>query len=192
MRFTFENIVGRRFLLVLMTALLALGMVACGDDDGKDSNNDKTDVGQVQEDAGQDTGVKTDAADEVDAADEQDTEDETDAADVPEELEVLGSWSSQYGDEEITATQWGYSPLVKFDNAERVAYTRSADDAEYNPGKYGKIVWTPLVDDSFYYCTVEYALDTLEEAENSTTAFDATNPDESGCGGFSWTKLTRK
>lgn len=191
MRFTFENFVGRRFILVLMTALLALGMVACGDDD-KDADKDNNHSGHVHEDAGHDTGSKPDVEDETDAADEQDGKDETDADETPEALEVLGSWASEYGDEDITETQWGFYPLVKYDNAERVAYTRSADDAEYNPGKYGKIVWLPIVDDSFYYCTVEYALDTLEDAENSTETADATNPEEEGCGGFPWTKLTRK
>ncbi len=203
MRFNFENIVGRRFILVLMTALLALGMVACGDND-KDGDKENNHSNHVQEDAGNDTGVKPDAAVENDAAVESDAavetdvpvdtdgKDDTDAEVIPTPLEVEGTWVTEFGDEEITATQWGFSPLVKYDNAKRVAFTLNAADAAYNPGKYGKIVWTPIVDNSFYYCTVEFALDTLADAENSTTPFDATNPDEEGCGTFAWSKLTRK
>jgi hypothetical protein len=59
----------------------------------------------------------------------------------------------------------------------------------FNPDTYDRTVWTDLEGGSFYFCTIDYGLDTAEEAEASTTPFDASDP-ENGCGGFPWTKLT--
>lgn len=45
MRITFENFVGRRFILVLLSAILALGMVACGDTEDAAENNGEQPTG---------------------------------------------------------------------------------------------------------------------------------------------------
>jgi hypothetical protein len=81
---------------------------------------------------------------------------------------------------------------VEFDNANHVAYTQNSLTATYGPGKFNKLVWTPIVGTAFYYCFVDFSLDSLAAAKATTKIADATNPDKSGCGGFSWTKLTKR
>ena len=52
------------------------------------------------------------------------------------------------------------------------------------------IVWTEIDGDSFFYCTVDFGLDSAEDAENTAMSADDTDPENDGCGGFSWTVLT--
>ena len=115
------------------------------------------------------------------------------------ELEILGSWKSNYDAlEKIDATSWTstssgvtttYS-MVKFDNEANMVITQNASDASYDPDKFNKVVWTDIVEDTFYYCMVDYSQETAELAETSTVSADASDPENSGCGGFSWTQLT--
>lgn len=107
------------------------------------------------------------------------------------EIEIGGTWESSFGGTEtISSEAWGDADVVSFDNDENVAITQNADDAEFNPGKFNRIVWTEPEDDSFYYCWVAFALDTEQEALDSDATADASAPDESGCGDFAWTKLS--
>lgn len=110
---------------------------------------------------------------------------------TPAEIEVAGEWESQFGDKTtITSKKWGVSDIAKYDNDDKWAVVQMPADDEYNPSKFAKIVWTEIVDDSFYECWVTFGKETAEEAEASTETADSTNPDEDGCGGFSWTKMT--
>ncbi|MBA2663256.1 MAG: hypothetical protein H0U74_13265 [Bradymonadaceae bacterium] len=110
-----------------------------------------------------------------------------------EMIEVSGTWTTSFGGTEIiTAERWDLTDIVTFDNTARWAVTQNDADAEFSPGKFNRFVWTPLVNDSFYYCWADFALDSAELAESSDAEVDATNPDEDGCGGFSWTKMTRQ
>jgi len=115
------------------------------------------------------------------------------------ELEILGSWKSNYEAlEKIDATSWtstssGFTTtysMVKFDNEANMVITQNASDASYDPDKFNKIVWTDIVEDTFYYCMVDYSQETAELAETSTVSADVSDPGNSGCGGFTWTKLT--
>ena len=106
-------------------------------------------------------------------------------------IEIRGSWTSNFGGEEvITPLMWGAASIKLFDNTANWSVTQNAADDMWNPSKFNKIVWTELADASFYYCTVDYGLDTLEAAKTSTQTADSSDPDNSGCGQFSWTKLT--
>lgn len=113
--------------------------------------------------------------------------------DPPADIEVVGEWDEQFVDEPtvITATTWGASTIVNYDNdANWVVVQMSADD-EWNPGKFAKFVWTDIAGDAFFYCWVDFGLDTAAEAESTTKTADAKNPAETGCGGeFPWTKMT--
>jgi hypothetical protein len=121
-----------------------------------------------------------------------DGEDESDERNTQSsEIEIVGTWESNFGGTEtISSDAWGEAEIVDFDNEENVAITRNAEDAEFNPGKYNRLVWTEPEDDSFYYCWVDFGLDTEEEALDSDAAADASMPDERGCGTSPWTRLS--
>jgi hypothetical protein len=107
-------------------------------------------------------------------------------------LEVVGSWTGAYGEETITATQWGNADIRYFDNATNVALTQNAANDAYNPSKFNRLIWTDIKGDNFYYCTVDFALDTQDAAEHSTQTADVQDLDGKGCGGFPWSHLFRK
>ena len=57
----------------------------------------------------------------------------------------------------------------------------------------GNQLWIePDADGTFYYCTEVISADTAEEAWADLATSDASDPDNGGCGGFPWTKLTVK
>ena len=109
-----------------------------------------------------------------------------------DEIEIAGTWASNFGGtERIDSETWGDVDVVEFDNCDNVAITQNADDAEFSPGAYNRIVWTEPEADSFYYCWVAFGLDSADAARNSTMTADASDPETGGCGeDFPWTKLS--
>lgn len=113
-------------------------------------------------------------------------------------IEIEGTWTSEFGEEVISDDAWttdfGSSAITDFSNSENVAITRSPDDAAFSPGTYSRIVWTEVSGGSFYYCTTDFGLATEEEAQASSAAPDAGDPEAGGCGDadFPWSKLTKK
>lgn len=108
-------------------------------------------------------------------------------------IEIEGEYDSNFGGTEtVTSDMWGTSSVRAYDNDDNVAYLQLPEDDQFNPDTFAKVVWTEPVDGAFYYCWVDFALETLEAARTSTATWDASDPDNSGCGGFSWTKLTAR
>lgn len=108
-------------------------------------------------------------------------------------IELVGTWTTNFATEEvITAEKWGPQTIVSFDNAGNVAFTQNPADDKYGPSKFSKQVWTEPKAGVFYYCTVDYGKDSLALAKASTLVADDKDPDNSGCGGFGWTKMTKK
>jgi len=117
-----------------------------------------------------------------------------------EPLEIAGTWeNADFGETDvIAADSWSQdygtgptvSAIVKFSNSDNFAIRQAPADATFDPNKFDRTVWTEIDGGHFYYCTIDHGLDTAEEAEASTTAFDASDPESGGCGGFPWTKLT--
>jgi hypothetical protein len=108
-------------------------------------------------------------------------------------LEIVGTWEDEFtGALEITSSHWNGSGIAAYDSEANLVYTQSPCDAEYNPGRFSKIIYTEPVDDAFYYCTVVYDAKTLTEAQDSEATADAEDL-EAGCGtgGFPWSKATR-
>lgn len=110
-------------------------------------------------------------------------------------LEVAGNWeNTDFGEEDaIDDATWSQTfattmdfTITKFDNA---ANTVILEDPN---GKFNRWQWTDVSGDSFYYCMVDFGLDSAEDAENSTTTADDSDPETSGCGTFPWTKLTKQ
>jgi hypothetical protein len=125
--------------------------------------------------------------------------DDADVADgpAPTGIEIAGTYASDFGTETITEDTWSsdfgggpsVSAIVHYSNAENVAVTQSADDAEFYPGLFNRIVWTEPSGGAFHYCTTDFGLESEEAALEADTAADATDLDGAGCGGFSWTAL---
>lgn len=152
--------------LILSLSLLA----ACSEDD--DTNN--TSGADM---ATPDQSVTPDASPDLPAADA---------------IEVVGEWSDSFGGmPTISATKWAADTIVEFDNTQNIAIVQAAADDMFNPNKFSRYVWTDLKDGSFYYCTEVFGKDTAALAKADPATSDATDPDNSGCGGaFSWTKMS--
>jgi hypothetical protein len=106
-------------------------------------------------------------------------------------LEISGTYESSFGGtEEIDSDMWGTAFVREYDNDENVVYLQLPPTDEFNPDKFNKVVFTEPVEGAFYYCWVDFGLETLEEAKASTTGWDDSDPENAGCGGFAWTKLT--
>ncbi len=107
-------------------------------------------------------------------------------------LEIKGTYTSSFGGmETITSTTWNGTPIARFSNAMNYAVTQNPSDSPFGANLFNKIVWTEPAAGAFYYCFVDFGRETLVQAETSTQTADATDPETSGCGMFSWTKLTR-
>lgn len=105
-------------------------------------------------------------------------------------LDITGSYASLFGTEEISTSAWGDFSVEYAHNEENWVVLGVPMDAEFNPGTFSYVVYTePAADGSFYYCTAEFALESVEAARASTMMPDASMPDTGGCGGFPWTKL---
>ncbi len=107
----------------------------------------------------------------------------------PEVIEVLGIWASQWGTDIVTVDKWNKAAIVEFDNTTNTAITQEASDAEYNPGKFSRVVWTDIADGVFHYCIVVFGQESAEAAANSQEEADASDLNGEGCGGFPWTQL---
>lgn len=156
--------------MLAMLALVGALSPACSGDDDDDSSPAAT--------AGA-AGAATDGAAGAEGAATQ------------EPFELIGKYDDDFGGEQIiTASDWNGDAIVAYDNDANVVYTQFADDAMFNAGKFAKTVYTEPEDGAFYFCMVEYSLATLEEALESQTSADASDPEQAGCGGFPWTKAT--
>ncbi len=108
-------------------------------------------------------------------------------------VEVAGTWKTNFGSEEqINRQAWGFAWLRAFTNGKNVAYTQNPEDAKYGPSTFNKLTWTTTKDGKWFYCTVDFGLKSLADAQKSTKEADATDPAKSGCGGFSWTEMSAK
>jgi hypothetical protein len=112
-----------------------------------------------------------------------------------DEIEIAGTWESNFGGTEVIDshgfTSFGStSPIIEYDNDDNTMITQNPCDAEFSPNAFNKIVWTEIVNDSFYYCTVDFGLDSAADARNSTMTADDSDPENEGCGGFAWTQLS--
>jgi hypothetical protein len=105
------------------------------------------------------------------------------------ELEVAGTWSSEWGEEAISGTRWDSAALRAWSNLDNWAITQMPADDEWNPSKFSRVVWTEAVDGAFFYCIVAYGLETQAEAEATENTPDTSDPATGGCGDFPWTAL---
>jgi len=116
-------------------------------------------------------------------------------------IEIEGTWTGEFQTDVIDDDSWSsdfgtgavVSAIAQYSNEENVAITQNPDDAEFDPGLFNRNVWTEVDGDSFFYCTTDFGLDTEDDAAESDTMPDASDPENGGCGDgdFPWTQLTR-
>ena len=151
-------------LYLTLIFFVATGMVACGDEEFEKNQNQESNANQ-------------------EANGNQEQEDS---------IATAGTWDNQFDmTETIDDEMWDYMYLIDFDNDERWAITQNPDDDEHNPAGYNRLEWTPIEDDTFYYCTAARGLDTEEEALQAESTADDEDLDE-GCAGFEWTEMVRQ
>jgi hypothetical protein len=153
---------------LLKTLCIGLSLslvVACGDSDSADSDNQSPTTGT-------------------------DTTDDTVA--TPEDLTLAGSYVDNWGTEHtIDNDLWlqGSSAfqIISYNNATGTIIAQNDSENEYNPDLWSRFDWA-TVDGQLWYCQTAYAAET-EEAARATPEADASAPAEAGCGGFGWTQL---
>ncbi len=179
---------------LLFLAVGSLGLVACGDDT-KDTTNNSTNNATNNAATNNATNSATNNATNSgtnNVATNNGTNNGTNL-----DIELVGTWDNSFGSAEIiTATTWnnGFdtSTIELFGNDDNFAVLLSPLDAEFAPDTYSLVEWTEIDADQFYYCIVDFALDSVDEALDSTEVADSSDLDGEGCGGFAWTKMTRQ
>jgi len=138
-----------------------------------------------------------DAVDSVDAS--ETTPDGEIAPDVDEDvgevepIELVGTWTTEFGEETISETRWdGFclQAIARVGNEENVAILETVGGEGCGAG-FSRVIWHEIVADAFDYCTTTYGATTAEEAATAPTS--AISEDlMTGCGGFPWSHLTKK
>jgi len=109
-------------------------------------------------------------------------------------IELVGAWSSDFGDETITKTHWnGFceQAISRFDNAANVAVLQTLSGDGCGTG-YSRVVWLDIAGQSFDYCVTAFGAETADAAAGAPESGVDRTQLTTGCGGFPWSKLTRK
>lgn len=110
-------------------------------------------------------------------------------------LEINGSYQDPYGGTHVISDDlWdqgamGKYHIVAYDNEKDYLFAQNDERNAYNPGKWSRFDWV-WHNGALYYCQSAYDKASQKEAE-AVEAADPTNPEQGGCGGFPWTKLTK-
>ncbi len=110
-------------------------------------------------------------------------------------LEIAGSYQDPYGGTHIISDDlWDQGAMGKYhialyDNEKDYLVAQNDEQNAYNPGKWSRFDWV-WYNGALYYCQTAYDKSSQKEAEEVEAA-DPSNPEEGGCGGFPWTKLTK-
>lgn len=120
-------------------------------------------------------------------------------------LEIAGTWRTNFGSIETIADDRWQSithasetgpelrsswTIAAFENDGRWMIRQSDPDG-FDPNTFDRTEWVASPeDDSLFVCTSTFGHATADGARTSTQTADATNPAQSGCGPFSWTRLT--
>jgi len=68
--------------------------------------------------------------------------------------------------------------------------TQNAADAEFGPSTFNSVFWADGANGVIFHCTGSFGHETFAAARAAIgTRPDASQPEESGCGDFAWTKL---
>jgi hypothetical protein len=109
----------------------------------------------------------------------------------PGDIAIMGAWADNWGGlHDITNDAWvnGESTyaISMYDNDHGLVIAQNDAANPYNPGLWSRFDWT-YDGDALYYCQTAYDAASEGEAMSAQPA-DNTNL-ETGCGGFSWSRL---
>lgn len=123
------------------------------------------------------------------------------------EFDLTGTWTENVGWNSSVTTHtfsfdfWKQSntksaylnkTIISIDNVSDYFIYRENDQDQFNPGKYGKVYWIESSSGMAYYCMIAYGKNSAEEAVNADiSSLNASDPENGGCGGFSWSKIQR-
>ncbi|MCB9686891.1 MAG: hypothetical protein H6738_19400 [Alphaproteobacteria bacterium] len=123
----------------------------------------------------------------------------TDASATTEDLlAIAGSYTDAFGtahdiDEQTWRQQYAGYPALTFavsdwSNAEAWVVAQNGADNGYFPLLWSRFDWLMTDDDRLFVCQTTYDAETAEDAHGVARPSDA-DPENTGCGGFSWTEL---
>ncbi len=105
-------------------------------------------------------------------------------------IEVHGDWHTNYGGVmSISSFMWDAATVSSYNNNSRTAITQNSADDEWSPSTFNVVQWTEPMDGVFWVCTVDFGLETADDAATSAKVADASDPATGGCGDFPWTRL---
>ncbi len=122
--------------------------------------------------------------------------------DKPVGIALAGAWTDAWGTaHDITSGLWRQTydgslssfEILIWDNGSSAgspgwAIARNSDANQFSPGLFSRFDWTTK-DGTTYFCNTAWDKATSDEAI-AVQAADASDPANSGCGGFGWTGLT--
>jgi hypothetical protein len=107
------------------------------------------------------------------------------------DLEIVGTYADDFGGtHDITADTWtmngvGVFHILSVDNDADWLVAQNDAANEFNPDLYSRMDWMESGGD-LWFCQTAY--DAATQADAEATAAAGSDPD-TGCGGFSWTRL---
>ena len=108
-----------------------------------------------------------------------------------ERPELSGVWASSFGGNEVvTALEMGSINIIEWDNESNTLYTQNPDGIGPSSLLFNRVVWTEFAAGPAWYCKLDVGMKSLADAKASTKTADDNDPDNSGCNGFGWTKLS--
>ena len=119
--------------------------------------------------------------------------------DDDEVLEITGTYEDDFGTMHvITGSTWTQTPgdstlifkIVSFNNGQDFLVAQNDASNAFNPDLFSRFDWTTF-ESKLYQCQIAFAEETAAAAEAVTTA-DRTEPTAGGCGGFTWTGMTKQ
>ena len=115
---------------------------------------------------------------------------------VPVTLAIVGEYADPYGTQhQISSTQWeqrfgddvSLYRIESFDNAQHRVIAQNDAANAYFPSLWSRFDWLER-DGVLWFCQIQYQADSAEAAQ-ATSAPDAADPEASGCGMGSWSRL---
>jgi hypothetical protein len=112
--------------------------------------------------------------------------------DTSSDLAILGQYVDNYDtNHEITNEMWtsgesGFM-ITQFSNESQMLIAQNSSENEWSANLWSRFDWTED-SDGLWICQTAYDAES-EEAAMNIAAADATDPANTGCSSFSWTKL---